>query len=145
MDDEAQPGESLSGLDDETEDSASKSLSTVTVTLLTDYEQNEKNGGLRRKDKHDHGWMVTFGRSKVFRKKKFIMPSDLLLGSNLSTMVRGHYKTANGGIKSVEEFAPIWEKHKKTLHKAVNSRRSNASNTMKGYFLGEYLWGCFQH
>ena len=89
------------------------------------------------------------GRGKVFRKKKCIMPSDLLLGSNLCTMVRGHYNmSSTGAMTSEEEFALIWEKHKKTLHKAVNSRRSNASNTMKGYFLGEYLcqfFGCFRH
>ena len=129
--DNARPLESLSGEDD-TKDSAD----AETITLLTDYEQNETNGGLCRKQKHDKGWIVTMGRGKVFRKKKFIMTSDLLLGSNLCTMVRGHYRTANGGMKSVEEFAPIWEQHKKTLHRAVNSRRSNASNTLKACFLG---------
>ena len=133
-----QPGECLTG-DDETEHSGGKSIAD-TVTLLTDYEQNEKNGGLQRKDKHDKGWIVTMGRGKVFRKKKFIVPSDLLLGSNLSNMVREHYKPASSGaITSEEEFAPIWEKHKLTLRRAVNSRRSNASNTMKGCFLGKCL------
>ena len=147
--DEALPQESLTGGEDETEDSRDKSLGTDAVTLLTDYEQNEKNGGLLRKDKHDRGWIVTLGRSKVFRLKKFVMDNDLLLGSSLCTMVRGHYQTSTGGIKSEEDFAPIWEKHKRTLQKAVNSRRSNASNTLKGYFLGKYylrqLFNSFHH
>ena len=134
--DNAQPQECLTG-DEDTEDSRSKSTSTGTVAHLADYEMNEDNGGLRRKDIHDERWIVTLGRGVVFRKKKFILPSDLLLDSNLFTMVRGHYKNTNGGLATMEEFAPIWERHKKTLHKAVNSRRSNVSNTMKGYFLGE--------
>ena len=47
--DKALPQESLSG-EEASEDGAGKSSSTDTVTILTDYEQNELNGGLIRKD-----------------------------------------------------------------------------------------------
>ena len=66
--DKAQPLECLTG-DEETGDSSSKSTSSGITTLLADYEKNEENGGLRRKDIHDEGWIVTLGRGKVFRKK----------------------------------------------------------------------------
>ena len=118
--------------------------SKETKTSTQSYHENQKINGSVRGDTHDEGTFVSFSRGKLFRKKKFVLESDLQLGSTLEKTVRNHYYGGTEAkIKTSKDFQPTWDKHKKKLKESINKRRSNVSNAMKAIFLREYYcyWG----